>query len=91
MKRRAGAELSLGEPIQGTVNSLSSEVNCQEHPLSVGASWSQASVKTPAKAGSGGGKGAGEDYSKEELWGIADLLKTRRLKENRSLVLQLLL
>lgn len=46
----------------------------------MGAGWSQASVKTPAEAGSGGGKGAGENYSKGDVVGNCSFTENKKAK-----------
>lgn len=88
MKRPVGAELSLGEPIQGAVNSLSRNTNCWEHPSSlwalVGARHLSKHLQTPALEE---GREQGRGTAKKMLSGIAVLLKTKRLQENRRLVL----
>lgn len=90
MKRPVGAELSLGEPIQGAVNSLSRNMNCWEHPCwlwaLVGARHLSKHLQTPALEE---GREQGRGTAKKMLSGIAVLLKTKRLQENRRLVLQL--
>lgn len=57
--------------------------------LAMGAGWSQASVKTPADAALEEGREQGRGTAKKMLSGIAVFLKTKRLKEDRRLVLQL--
>lgn len=87
MKRPAGAELSLGEPIQGAVNSLSRNMNCWEHPCWL---WALVGARHLSKhLQMEEGREQGRGTAKKMLSGIAVLLKTKRLKENRRLVLQL--